>query len=939
MARIGDTELERLKAETSLVRLVEASGIKLEKRGKDLVASCPFHEEDTASFVVTPQMNLFHCFGCGAAGGPVDWVMKRNGVSFRHAVELLRDGLPSVTNDTVKRTTVRALPPPVALDADDQALLGQVIDYYHETLKKSPEALSYLERRGIGRADAIDRFKLGFADRTLGLRLPDKQRKEGAAIRGRLGRIGLYRESGHEHFNGSLIIPVLDEGGHVTEVYGRKITEGLRAGTPKHLYLPGPHEGVWNLDGIKQGNGEVILCEALIDALTFWCAGYRNVTAAYGVEGFTADHMAAFKAHGIKRVLIAFDRDEAGERGVAKIAGKLMAEGIDCFRILFPKGLDANDYALKLTPASKSLGLLIRKAEWLGKGVASVAPTSLSVTASDDPPPSRMAEIAAAKEDVASASNDVRHDAQVLPASSLAASSLVSDDPLPARVQPSPPPAEPEPEVSERGIAVTFGDRRYRVRGFERNLAVDVMKVNLLAAHGELFHVDTFDLYSAKARTNFILMAAGELRLTPDTIKTDVGRLLLQLEGLQDQSLAETLKPKDTKPVIDTASHDAALAYLRSPNLLTRIVADFDACGLVGEATNKLVAYLAAVSRKLAHPLAVLVQSSSAAGKSSLMDAVLAFVPEDERVRYSALTGQALFYMGEHSLKHRILAISEEEGAARASYALKLLQSEGEITIASTAKDDKTGQLVTQEYRVEGPVMIFLTTTAIAIDEELMNRCLVLGVDEGRAQTQAIHHLQRKKRTLEGLLGRVAKDEIIALHRNAQRLLRPLAIVNPYADRLSFLSDKTRTRRDHEKYLTLIDAIALLHQHQREVKRLVVATSEGAESERIIDYIEVTLADIEAANRLAHEVLGRLIDELPPQTRSLLNRIAGLVSERGTAQAVPRSEVRFTRRELREITHMSDTQVKVHLARLTELEYLLMHRSAQGPESGNGPCL
>ena len=930
MARIGDVELERLKAETSLVRLVEASGIALAKRGKDLVASCPFHDEDTASFVVTPEKNLFHCFGCGAAGGPVDWVIKRNGVSFRHAVELLRDGMPAVTNDTVKRTTVRALPPPVTLDADDQALLDQVVGYYHETLLRSPEALAYLERRGIGRADAIERFKLGFADRTLGLRLPDKQRKEGAAIRGRLAKIGLYRDSGHEHFNGSLIIPILDAAGHVTELYGRKITEGLRAGTPLHLYLPGPHKGVWNAQGLAQGNGEVILCEALIDALTFWVGGFRNVTAAYGVEGFTADHIAAFKANGIKRVLIAFDRDEAGERGTVKIAAKLMGEGIDCFRILFPKGLDANEYALKLTPASKSLGLLIRKAEWLGQGAAPEMPTSVAVTVSDDPPPSRVADIAAAQEDVASASNDVRHDAQVLPASSLAASSRVSDDPLSARVQPSPPLPDPEPEVSERGIAVTFGDRRYRVRGLARNLAVDVMKVNLLAAHGDLFHVDTFDLYSAKTRTNFIQMAAGELRLTPDILKSDVGRLLLQLEGLQDQALAETLTPKDSEPVIDTASHEAALAYLRSPNLLTRIIEDFDACGLVGEATNKLVAYLAAVSRKLAHPLAVLVQSSSAAGKSSLMDAVLAFVPEDERVRYSALTGQALFYMGEHSLKHRILAISEEEGAAKASYALKLLQSEGEITIASTAKDDKTGQLVTQEYRVEGPVMIFLTTTAIAIDEELMNRCLVLGVDEGRAQTQAIHHLQRKKRTLEGLMGRVAKDGIIALHRDAQRLLRPLAIVNPYADRLSFLSDKTRTRRDHEKYLTLIDAIALLHQHQREVKRLAVKPSDTSESDRIIDYIEVTLADIEAANRLAHEVLGRLIDELPPQTRNLLNRIASFVAERGVAQGLARSEVRFTRRELREITHMSDSQVKVHLARLVELEYLLMHRSGQG---------
>ena len=134
------------------------------------------------------------------------------------------------------------------------------------------------------------------------------------------------------------------------------------------------------------------------------------------------------------------------------------------------------------------------------------------------------------------------------------------------------------------------------------------------------------------------------------------------------------------------------------------------------------------------------------------MEAVLAFMPEEERVQYSAMTGQSLFYMGETDLKHKILAIVEEEGAQRAAYALKLLQSEGELTIASTGKDPATGKLVTHQYRVEGPVMIFLTTTAIEIDEELLNRCLVLTVDEDREQTQAIHRMQREAQTLEGLL-------------------------------------------------------------------------------------------------------------------------------------------------------------------------------------------
>lgn len=113
-----------------------------------------------------------------------------------------------------------------------------------------------------------------------------------------------------------------------------------------------------------------------------------------------------------------------------------------------------------------------------------------------------------------------------------------------------------------------------------------------------------------------------------------------------------------------------------------------------------------------------------------------------------------------------------------------------------------------------------MTTTAIDIDEELMNRCLVLSVNESREQTQAIHAMQRQKRTLKGLTQKIKKQAIAEQHHAAQALLKPLAVINPYAEHLTFLSDKTRTRRDHEKYLTLIDSIALLLQCQREIKVL-----------------------------------------------------------------------------------------------------------------------
>jgi hypothetical protein len=369
---------------------------------------------------------------------------------------------------------------------------------------------------------------------------------------------------------------------------------------------------------------------------------------------------------------------------------------------------------------------------------------------------------------------------------------------------------------------------------------------------------------------------------------------------------------------------EAALALLRDPKLLGRILSDFAACGVVGEETNKLVGYLAAVSRKLDQPLAVILQSTSAAGKTALMEAVLAFVPPEERVKYSALTGQALYYLGDADLRHKILAIVEEEGAERASYALKLLQSEGELTIASTGKDPHTGRMVTQEYRVEGPVMIFLTTTAVDIDEELLNRCLVLTVDEGREQTAAIHRLQRERETLAGLLRKETRSQVLATHRAAQRLLRPLAVVNPFAEKLTFLDDRTRTRRDHMKYLALIRCIALLHQYQRAVKTVV--TPDG----RSVPYVEATLEDIAAANALAHEILGRCLDDMPPQTRRLLELLDRMAREVCTARKIEQEDFLFSRRDVRAFTGWGDTQVRVHLDRLVALEYVLMHRGDRG---------
>jgi len=892
MPRISDETIERIKREVSIADLARQRGIQLRGHGENLIGLCPFHDDHEPSLVITPAKNLWNCLGaCQKGGDVIRWVEIAERVPFRRAVEILHGGFLPEPVPPVARC-------PVLPAMNDRELLAAVVGYYQARLNTidAPEAVRYLERRGIWNEEAIKHFSIGFSDRSIGGLLPNPDLKPGKEIRARLAEVGIYRaDTGREHFNGCVVFPVVGRAGEVLEMYGRKIRDDMRHRVGSHLYLPGPHRGIWNGEVLTESK-EIILCESIIDALTFWVHGFRNVVPAFGVNGFSEEMFEAMKACGTTRVLIAYDRDEAGDAAAAKLAVRLGAASMACYRVLFPRMTDANDYAKKVQPAAQSLGMLIRSAEWIAGpklGVIDLAPP---------PSPSAIEPLRITP----TPPIEPAHDPE--PTSSLAAEA---------------PPSSPIDATSAGSIDIARGDRHYRIRGLDKNLSYAQMKLVVRVSHGDQVFLDQVDLVSARQRVQFVKQAAVDIGVKEEIVKNDLAAIYRELEVLQEKLITETLAPKEKRPRLSEEDSAAAMELLRAPDLLGRVAADYQRCGVVGERTNKLVAYLAAVSRLLDEPLAIIIQSSSAAGKTKLMDAVLDFVPEEERIRYSAMTGQSLFYFEGQELKHKILAVSEEEGAERASYALKLLQSEGQLTIASTGKDPQSGRLVTNEYHVEGPVMIFLTSTSPEIDEELLNRCIVLTVDEDRDQTRAIHRLQREGETLEGLIAREEKQTILRLHRNAQRLLLPIRVINPYARALTFVDGRTRTRRDHTKYLTLIRSIALLHQHQR-------ARKTHEHRGQRIDYIEVEPRDIELANELAHEVLGRSLDELAPQSRRLLGLLDREVTRECAVRVIARCDLRFTQREVREWSGWTDVQVKKHLFKLVTMEYVLVHRGGRG---------
>jgi DNA primase len=480
-------------------------------------------------------------------------------------------------------------------------------------------------------------------------------------------------------------------------------------------------------------------------------------------------------------------------------------------------------------------------------------------------------------------------------------------------------------------LVFTYGLRTYQVLGLDKRARK--LRATVRVEHGGKLHVDTLDFYSARQRRMLGQELCRVLGESAETIEADLARLLQACENAPAQEPGGR-QQESASPQMSATERSEAEAFGRRPDLLDAILIDFETCGLVGEKANKLLAYVAAVSRKTSDPLSVLVLSNSGAGKTALQDCALSFVPPEDLVKLTSLSGKALFYKDRHSLKHKVLALEEGAGADEAGYAIRNLISAGELVIESTIKDLGTGRLTTMENIVEGPTSVFITTTDPDTDPETKSRFFVTSIDEGRAQTRAILAFQRDRQTLAGLVGNIASDIILKRHRNFQRLLKSVAVVNPFADQLAYGDDRLQGRRDQPKYLNLIKAVAFLRQMQKEVHHTTRNPAKGGEA---VSYVLVGLEDVRVANALAHEILGRSLDEISRPGRSLLllldemvEQIVKQLNNEDPDHAPSRTSVSFSRRNIRASTGWTPTRLHVHLKELVDLEYVLLDSGRNG---------
>jgi DNA primase len=474
------------------------------------------------------------------------------------------------------------------------------------------------------------------------------------------------------------------------------------------------------------------------------------------------------------------------------------------------------------------------------------------------------------------------------------------------------------------GLIYSGDSLTYRITGLQ-SYTLDRLRVTLKAHPTDqpaTFHIDTLDLYFSRAREGFAEACAKYLKAQQATVMAELSLLITALEAeriaMREKGNAATVPPMDDK------EKKEALDALKSKELLKRIVADFDAIGFIGEKVNKLVAYIATISRLLADPLAVLVLSRSGAGKTSLQDAVCKFVPPESVIQYTRLTGQSLFYRDQNALKNKVLAIEEEDGMREAMYSIKTLISSQKLSVAATRTDTKTGKFSVDEYTVTGPVVVMVSTTnPDALDDETKQRFLLLTIDETQEQTQRILQAQRIKNSHRWYSFTSDESVVTKQHHNMQRLLKPLIVTFPDDIKVHWPYGRLQMRREQGKFLSLIKAIVLLHQYQRKT-----GTMERGDGTKM-EYVQAIQKDVDLALVLGKEVFSRNIDDVSPTGRTLLKAVVELVSEKHTKlkQDDPnadrqQSEIPFTRKELRERIGWSETQVRRNIDHLVELGYI-----------------
>jgi DNA primase len=768
---------------------------------------CPFHGDEDPSLKIYPETNTFNCFGCGAAGDVIEFI-ERYEKRGKHEAILKAKSMIDPAAEIIQRPILKTNEPEQDKELLPRlAVIGKLMQESRGSFKRTSVAKEYLRSRGLG----PDKTQAGYMGGDLGKGWNEKLQQSAIS----LGILKQAKDTVTPVFKNVVLFFTKNEKGQVIDLYGRSINPN---GTGKHFYLSGNHQGIY--PGYPEpGTRKLIITECIIDCETLLqredIKSEFSVMALFGTNGFTAEHAEAIKSlPELNEVVLFFDGDESGREAVARISEKIRT-----------------------------------------------IKSEILITAVDTPD----------EEDINSLI--IGHDPEILShliksRKTLAASDKTKNDPPDQVSQPVTPYQEPILNTNNpQKITYHEGELLFIMWGGIERENVHRLRVNLLVQkEGDTmrYYQDDVNLYSNGQLQRYIKGATEELYISTTVMKSTLRRLQLQLEEYRLSEIERERKALQPQSYRMTRDEEIKAGdFLLSKDLVKTTIKAIEKTGLVGEERNGLLLFFLYLSRFFDEPLHAIIFGKSGSGKTYLQTRVSECLPEESLRTITSLTENTLYYSEKDFWKHKVLLIEDLEGVYQAFLPLREFMSKQTITKLTTDKDIK-GNNVQRVLVVEGPVCVSGATTNTQIYEDNANRSFLLHVDETPDHAEAVMHYQRKQQA--GLINEKEQNSWRQLLRNAQRLLWPVKVINPYAIELDIPQCVFKKLRTNMHYLRLIEIITFYHQKQREWKK---------DSSGII-YIETSLQDIEWANYLIKDSLLRKSDELSGQVRQFFEGLKSL---------------------------------------------------------------
>jgi hypothetical protein len=444
------------------------------------------------------------------------------------------------------------------------------------------------------------------------------------------------------------------------------------------------------------------------------------------------------------------------------------------------------------------------------------------------------------------------------------------------------------------------------------------LKVSVKASKGEEYFCATIDLYSFSMRENYCLRFSRMAEAEPEKVEKDLLKILEYLEKERDERIAlSSLSPSRVR--MSEEEKKLGIKFLESSNLFDQIDRDMSALGYISEKENKLIVYLAAVSRFLPSPLNVYIQADSAGGKSALLNTLEKMLPPEDVWKALSISPQALHYVDEERFLGKVFMMGESLHDEAVEGLVRQMQSEGEISRLVTMKDEKTGEMKARLLSKKVRMSFMITSTALYLNPENASRCLMLYADESPEQTVRIQKRLGEGHDFKGkVIDSSTQEMIVKKHTSAQRLLRPVDVFNPLWKYIKFPTKRPSMRRTYDQFLTLIDSVCFLRQRQKkEIKRINPVTEKEAAG------IECDISDYRISYKLfTHAVLKRGMSDIPTGTHHLWEALRTMVRKKAKERNLKVHEVSFINRQVREFTGLGAEFLKKHLRLLTDYEYL-----------------